>query len=152
MSEQERKPEAGESTPEDTVSGTSIRALDHEDLEADRPTSQTANGEQSDNGGAASQTAVVEASGSESLIAEGEVSSYRGRWDSIQADFVADPRKSVTEADYLVGQVIDSVTTRFAEQRQRLESQWSQGSDASTEDLRLALQRYRDFFERLLVN
>jgi hypothetical protein len=86
------------------------------------------------------------------LIAEGEASDYRGRWDAIQGNFVDDPKKSVTEADDLVGQVIDSVTSRFTEQRQTLESQWSQGGDASTEDLRRALQQYRAFFERLLVS
>lgn len=92
MSEQARTPESEETTHEEAVSGTSTQAAD-DDLEADRPTSQTANGEQSENGRAAIQTAIAGASGgSESLIAEGEVSSYRGRWDSIQANFVDDPK------------------------------------------------------------
>jgi hypothetical protein len=38
----------------------------------------------------------------------------------------------------------------FASERQNLESQWSRGEEASTEDLRVALQRYRSFFNRLL--
>jgi hypothetical protein len=38
----------------------------------------------------------------------------------------------------------------FAEERQNLESQWDRGDDVSTEDLRIALQRYRSFFDRLL--
>jgi hypothetical protein len=131
---------------------TSTQAADREHSEAERPSGQTTNGEQSEAGRAARQTAVAGQPGSESLIAESEVSDYRGRWDTIQGNFVDDPKKSVTEADNLVGQVIESVTSRFAEQRQKLESQWSQGSDASTEDLRLALQQYRAFFERLLVS
>jgi hypothetical protein len=38
----------------------------------------------------------------------------------------------------------------FAETRSQLESQWDSGEDASTEDLRVALTRYRSFFRRLL--
>ncbi len=39
----------------------------------------------------------------------------------------------------------------FSEEREQLEAQWAQGDDVSTEDLRIALQRYRSFFDRLLV-
>ena len=39
----------------------------------------------------------------------------------------------------------------FAEARSRLEQQWSRGEDASTEDLRVALKRHREFFDRLLA-
>ena len=38
----------------------------------------------------------------------------------------------------------------FARERENLEGQWSRGEDVSTEDLRVALQRYRSFFQRLL--
>jgi hypothetical protein len=38
----------------------------------------------------------------------------------------------------------------FANERAKLEEQWSRGDDVSTEDLRIALQRYRSFFDRLL--
>ena len=38
----------------------------------------------------------------------------------------------------------------FNEARSSLEEQWSRGDDVSTEDLRITLQRYRSFFERLL--
>jgi len=38
----------------------------------------------------------------------------------------------------------------FAQERERLEAQWDQGEDISTEDLRVALRRYRSFFQRLL--
>ena len=39
---------------------------------------------------------------------------------------------------------------QFAAERSTLEGQWDRGGDASTEDLRIALQRYRSFFGRLL--
>ena len=38
----------------------------------------------------------------------------------------------------------------FSGEREKLESQWRQGKEVSTEELRVALQRYRSFFNRLL--
>ena len=38
----------------------------------------------------------------------------------------------------------------FAAERETLEGQWGRGEDVSTEDLRVTLQRYRGFFQRLL--
>jgi hypothetical protein len=38
----------------------------------------------------------------------------------------------------------------FADERSRLEQHWDRGDNVSTEDLRVALQRYRTFFHRLL--
>jgi hypothetical protein len=38
----------------------------------------------------------------------------------------------------------------FSRERESLEGQWSRGEEVSTEDLRVALQRYRSFFRRLL--
>jgi hypothetical protein len=47
--------------------------------------------------------------------------------------------------------VIKSLTETFSEQRFALESELSQAENWSTENLRVALQRYRSFFERLLA-
>jgi hypothetical protein len=63
---------------------------------------------------------------------------------------VDDPRAAVERADALVVEVVQILTTSFTDERSRLEQQWSQGEDVSTEDLRQALHRYRSFFERLL--
>jgi hypothetical protein len=38
----------------------------------------------------------------------------------------------------------------FGNERSQLERQWDSGANVSTEDLRVALQRYRSFFSRLL--
>jgi hypothetical protein len=72
------------------------------------------------------------------------------RWQCIQAAFVDDPRKSVTEAHQLVGELTQHIVDAFAKERDELERQWSKGADVSTEDLRVSLQRYRAFFSRLL--
>jgi hypothetical protein len=85
------------------------------------------------------------------LFAEGELSGLRSRWDEVQSGFVDDPRDSVQKADGLVSDVVDQLTTGFSKARTQLEERWARGEDASTEDLRLALKRYREFFERLLA-
>ena len=77
--------------------------------------------------------------------------SHRGRWKDIQANFVDQPQESVRAADGLVAEIIQALTSSFADQRKELEGKWSSGSEVSTEDLRRALQQYRSFFERLLA-
>jgi hypothetical protein len=63
---------------------------------------------------------------------------------------VDDPQGSVQKADALVSQVMERLAQVFADERGGLERQWARGRDASTEDLRVALRRYRAFFDRLL--
>jgi hypothetical protein len=75
---------------------------------------------------------------------------FRTRWLAIQSRFVDDPKASVKEADDLVADVIQGITSSFADRRGSLEKNWNGGSDASTEDLRQALKQYRSFFDRLL--
>jgi hypothetical protein len=72
------------------------------------------------------------------------------RWESIQAGFVDHPRQAVHEADALVSDLMERLTRTFADERETLEEQWSESDDVSTEELRVALQRYRSFFERLI--
>jgi len=74
----------------------------------------------------------------------------RDRWRALQAQFVDDPRNTVSEADSLVAELLRDLAQSFDGARSKLEDQWSSGEDVSTEDLRLTLQRYRSFFERLL--
>ncbi len=73
------------------------------------------------------------------------------RWREVQTDFVDDPRKAVAEAHRLVGEVIQDIVHRFESERAEFERGWSRSDGVSTEDLRCAVQRYRDFFDRLLA-
>jgi hypothetical protein len=75
---------------------------------------------------------------------------FRLRWDTVQIGFVDDPRQAVRQGDELVGQVMKSLAETFSNERATLEGQLDQTDKASTETLRIALQRYRSFFERLL--
>jgi hypothetical protein len=72
------------------------------------------------------------------------------RWQRVQAEFVDDPRKSVSEAHELVSELVQRVVDSFTHERDNLEATWSRGDSVSTEDLRVCLQRYRTFFSRLL--
>lgn len=85
------------------------------------------------------------------LFEPGDADGYRTRWSAVQTGFVDEPRRAVSEADGLVTEVMDRLSSAFANERRRLESQWSRDERVSTEDLRVALQRYRSFFERLLT-
>jgi len=87
---------------------------------------------------------------SESLLPKDQIDELRAHWDTIQASFVDEPGGAVKDADALVASAIGQISEAFAEQRAQLEKQWSRGDEISTEDLRLALQRYRSFFSRLL--
>lgn len=84
------------------------------------------------------------------LFATDESEDFRRRWTDIQAGFVDEPRQAVENADSLVASAIKRLAEMFARERSSLEQQWAQGGDVSTEDLRLALRRYRSFFDRLL--
>jgi len=84
------------------------------------------------------------------LFRDDELQGFRSRWEQVQTSFVDEPRDSVQQADQLVSDLVDRLTSGFSETRSGLEEQWNQGEEASTEDLRVALMRYRAFFNRLL--
>ncbi|HEV3512780.1 MAG TPA: hypothetical protein VGS05_13825 [Candidatus Sulfotelmatobacter sp.] len=84
------------------------------------------------------------------LFPNNELNDLRTRWKEIQTAFVDEPRKAVEQADGLVASAMKRLAEVFAQERSRLEQQWDRGDNVSTEDLRVALQRYRSFFDRLL--
>jgi hypothetical protein len=100
--------------------------------------------------GAGEQRSPGRDDGQAPLFAAQEGDRLRGEWESVQAAFVDDPRAAVQRANALVSEVVQNLTESFTTAQSRLEQQWSQGEDVSTEDLRQALHRYRSFFERLL--
>jgi hypothetical protein len=84
------------------------------------------------------------------LFSSSEANDLRARWDAIQVGFVDEPRQAVEQADKLVAGTMKRLAEIFADERTKLEAQWDQGENVSTEDLRLGLRRYRSFFSRLL--
>jgi len=85
------------------------------------------------------------------LFSNDRAKDLHDRWHALQARFVDDPRETVEEADALVAELLQELARGFSEARAGLERQWNEGEDVSTEDLRVTLQRYRSFFERLLA-
>jgi hypothetical protein len=84
------------------------------------------------------------------LLPSDQTERFSERWEQIQTTFVDEPRQSVEQADALVADLMQRLAAGFSDERGRLEAQWDKGDDVSTEDLRVALTRYRSFFERLL--
>ena len=85
------------------------------------------------------------------LFSESEMGDFRSQWSSLQTGFVDEPRRAVEEVDKLVASVMQRLAEGFANERSGLEKRWDRGDNVSTEDLRLTLQRYRSFFDRLLT-
>jgi hypothetical protein len=90
------------------------------------------------------------ASGRGALLAADDSDRFRARWGDVQTHFVDAPQEAVQDADSLVAELMKHLAESFARERDSLEQQWTRGEDVSTEDLRIALTRYRSFFDRLL--
>ena len=103
-----------------------------------------------DKGSAEADAGRQDADATAPLFPGDEAKDLRARWDTIQAGFVDEPRRVVEQADELVATTMKRLAEIFAAEREKLEQQWARGDDVSTEDLRLALRRYRSFFGRLL--
>ncbi|MFE2154466.1 hypothetical protein ACFXAO_30980 [Streptomyces lavendulae] len=86
----------------------------------------------------------------EPLLGAEDTQEYHKKWSEIQGRFVDDPQEAVRSADALVAEVMQTLARSFSAHKQGLEEQWGQGEQVATEDLRLALQHYRSFFNRLL--
>jgi hypothetical protein len=84
------------------------------------------------------------------LFPDDQLRDLKARWDTIQTSFVDEPRTAVQQADSLVATTMQHLAEAFSKERTNLEQQWDRGDNISTEDLRMAFQRYRSFFRRLL--
>jgi len=84
------------------------------------------------------------------LFPDDQLRDLQTQWDDIQTGFVDEPRKAVERADSLVASTMQQLAEAFSNERSKLEQQWDRGDNISTEDLRMAFQRYRSFFRRLL--
>lgn len=80
-----------------------------------------------------------------------DVDAYRQRWNDIQTGFVDEPLDAVESAGHLLAEVLGELASTFATKRSQLEAQWRHGGETSTEDLRLAFQAYRSFFDRVVA-
>jgi hypothetical protein len=79
------------------------------------------------------------------------VEELRKQWEGVQAGFVDEPREAVRQADELLASAIEELVESFAQARANLEGQLSRGGQTNTEDLRVALKKYRSFFQKLMT-
>jgi hypothetical protein len=74
-------------------------------------------------------------------------------WSQAVAEFVDDPRRAVTRAHELVGRALQAMIEDLHAQHSAIEQQWKQAAesntDLSTETLRVCLQQYRAFAQRI---
>lgn len=84
-------------------------------------------------------------------LKDDECDELQSRWDAIQIEFVDDPRASVEKADALIADTFERIQREFSNRRKTLNEQWGSRENVSTEDLRVTLQSYRAFINRLLA-
>ncbi|MFK0255072.1 hypothetical protein [Streptomyces sp. NPDC090445] len=138
------RPDANRPDPADT-SGLTAATARSDRAEADTAQADTAAARRTE------EPDSTDSPDSTPLMPESEAADFRDQWSRIQTGFVDDPKESVRAADSLVAAVMQHLAGTFASHKEGLEKQWSSGGDVPTEDLRLALQRYRSFFNRLLT-
>jgi hypothetical protein len=85
------------------------------------------------------------------LLPDEDLGTYQQRWDELQVRFIDEPRQSVRQADDLVGEVTHKIAERFTYARNDFEQRWEGDNEPTTEELRQALQGYRNFFQRLVT-
>jgi hypothetical protein len=139
--------QATSQTTEDDVLRSTDQDIRPEDVGATPPSPPTSMSERTE---ATTGDADRDEGSRDPLLPEERTAGYRDRWEEIQSRFVDDPQSSVEQADTLVIEVVQELQTMFGSERNALEAQWQRGDDVQTEDLRVALQRYRAFFDRLL--
>ncbi|WBB66757.1 hypothetical protein [Micromonospora sp. WMMD812] len=74
---------------------------------------------------------------------------FRDRWRDVQLRFVDDPRAAAGDAQALVEEAMEALSAALAAQRTALGG-WQGAGSADTEELRMAVRRYRDFLDRVL--
>jgi hypothetical protein len=97
------------------------------------------------------EASTAEGEPTDALLPSADGEGYQTRWRQIQERFVDEPRTAVQDADQLVAELMQRMAATFAQERERLETEWERGDEVSTEDLRRAMQHYRSFFHRLLA-
>jgi hypothetical protein len=147
-----REPRRFEREPDEPTTARAVDERRDADAEADAPLDRDAptDTRAETRTDRATGTAGVASDDAPELLPRSENEGFQSRWETIQTGFVDEPRQTVEQADELVAEVMRRLAEGFASERERLEGQWGRGEDVSTEDLRVALQRYRGFFQRLL--
>ena len=85
------------------------------------------------------------------LMDQAKAQEFRERWNAIQTDFVDHPTNAVEDADRLIEEAVKHIGDVFTSEREKRQRVRGAEAQVSTEDLRLALQRCRAMFARLVA-
>jgi hypothetical protein len=143
------------SSGEETAEDMPLTREDEPDTEAREPSTQvdreTVVAAGSETAAAGTGDVDADSEATAPLLPAEQSDEFEQRWSEIQTSFVDEPRRAVEQADTLVAELMQELASGFSETRGKLEAQWdNEGDEVSTEDLRVALTRYRSFFNRLL--
>ncbi|GHJ14459.1 hypothetical protein [Micromonospora sp. AKA38] len=127
-----------------TVTGGEVGAVAASDAAGVTPTGDAADAAVAGAGRATSGAVPADAA---TLFDPDAAQGFRDRWRDVQLRFVDDPKAAVGEAESLVEEAIEALSTALREQRTRLGT-WQESGD--TEQLRVAVRGYRDFLDRVL--
>ena len=84
------------------------------------------------------------------LWPEETVQDLRERWRDVLLRFVDDPPAAADQAETLVKEVLDGFSAAVATHKGELDG-WRGGDRADTEQMRMAVRRYQELFDRLLA-
>jgi hypothetical protein len=147
----------GDKLTTEDLTGRNVQTEDRETQTEDRNFEtedrnfQTEDPERRDDVAATPAAAVTADAVDEPLLGSEDTARFERRWHQVQVAFVDEPRSAVEQADNLVAELMRQLAETFADERGRLETAWTAGEDVDTEQLRVALTRYRSFFQRLLA-
>jgi hypothetical protein len=83
------------------------------------------------------------------IWSESTVNDMRSRLQAVQLRFVDDPAAVTGEMQALVGEAVEALSVALTNRQRELDD-WSRSGGHDTEQLRVSVQRYRDFYELLL--
>jgi hypothetical protein len=81
-------------------------------------------------------------------IAPERAQELRERWSAVKGEFVDDPKSAANSARDVAGEVLEELERALRKKHGTLGD--ALGSDPKTEELRVAINRYQEFSERLL--
>lgn len=76
-----------------------------------------------------------------------ELDEYRRRFDSLQSEFIDEPRAAVHKAESLIEEAVDSLMHSLRERLRQIHDE--AGSDGDTERMRVAMRSYREVIHSL---
>lgn len=144
-----REPYA-ESAPPVTAEDRVVAGEPITDESTDRLTDETTGGEPVE-GRVTGGEFPTHAAPQETILFDQDPAQVQARWRDLQTAFVDDPEEAVQQADALVGEVVDALTSSLTSRTGELRERWKDSGGTDTEQLRLALRDYRVVLERLLT-